>query len=157
MILATPDGQKFSLHVERYEFPDEELIPTDDNPATDFDTGRFLMVTVSINTPEGEWNATRPEMTTTELERLADWLETVLKGDPSCDGVYFTERDLEIGFDEGSNSLMVHLFWDFLPQWMAKDSHLTIAFQLERINLPAAISSLRSQLERFPGRPMPEG
>jgi hypothetical protein len=33
MKLGTPDGRFFSLTIERYEFPNEEPGPTDDNPA----------------------------------------------------------------------------------------------------------------------------
>ena len=37
MKLETPDGCYFSLNVDRYEFPNEELGPTEDNPAEDFE------------------------------------------------------------------------------------------------------------------------
>jgi hypothetical protein len=37
MKLETPGGRYFSLTIERYEFPEEELGPNEDNPAEDFD------------------------------------------------------------------------------------------------------------------------
>src|SRR5688572_19046504 len=100
MQLVSLDGRSFSLDVLGYEFPYEELGPNEDNPADDFDRGRFLVVSVSLKTPEGEWQATATEMTTTELERLSVWLESVSNDRPSGAGVYFTERDLEFTFDD---------------------------------------------------------
>ena len=72
LILKASDGRSFSLHVERYEFPKEALGPTDDNPADEFDTGRFLVVRASFCNSDGSWMASGPEMDTVELERLAD-------------------------------------------------------------------------------------
>lgn len=154
MILKTSDGRSFSLHVECYEFPNEALGPTDDNPDDEFDTGRFLVVRASFCNPDGSWMASGPEMNTVELERLADWLDSILKGEPSRNGVYFTERDLEFTVDDGKGMLSVHAFRDFLPPWITdRSSTIKISFPLIEIDLKAAILSLRSQLRAFPGRP----
>jgi hypothetical protein len=154
MLLKTSDGRSFALHVDRYEHPDEELGPTEDNPADEFETERFLIVTVTFCNAEGSWSATAPEMTTTELARLADWLDSVAAGKPSREGVYFTERDLEFGVASAERRLFVHASWDFRPPWSG-DPHATttIAFPLDEIDLAAAIASLRDQLTAFPGRP----
>jgi hypothetical protein len=101
MRLETRDGRLFSLRIESYEFPDEDLGPTDDNPADEFDTGRFLVVAVMFRNPLGEWSASGPIMTTNELGRLADWIDSIVTGHPCTAGVYFTERDLE--FSIGCN------------------------------------------------------
>ena len=55
MKFETLDGRFFSLLVEEYEFPDEELSPTEDNPAEDFETDRFLIVSHSFRNSDGEW------------------------------------------------------------------------------------------------------
>lgn len=154
MQLNTSDGQSFSLSVERYEFPDEELGPTEDNPADELDQGRFLIVRIAVTTSDGEWSAAGPEMTTTELERLANWLEELSSGKSSKRGVYFTERNLEFTVDESVRVLTVHLFGDFLAPW-AKEKQHDIAFPIDQLELAGAVSSLRSQLEQFPGRPKP--
>lgn len=154
MLLELPEGQSFSLNVLRYEFPDEELGPNEDNPADYFDRARFLVVTVSLKMPEGNWQATAPEMTTTELERLANWLESVSNGHPTGVGVYFTERNLEFTVDEVVSSLHVHLINAFLPPWTNQDV-CTVSFPISRLNLAQAVHSLRSQLVRFPHRPLP--
>lgn len=154
MQLKTVDGPTFSLSVERYEFPDEELGPTEDNPADEFDQERFLVIRIAVTTSDGEWSMARPEMTTNELERLANWLEQVSSGSPSKRGVYFTERDLEFTVDESVRILTAHLFGDFLPPW-AKEKQHDLAFPIDEIDLAGAIASLRSQLEQFPGLPTP--
>ena len=155
MLLESSSGQSFSLIVDRYEFPDEELGPTEDNPADEFDPGRFLVITVSVKTPAGSWQATAPEMTTTELERLAAWLSSVSDGLPSGRGAYFTERDLEFSVDEAITSISIHLVRDFLPPWEQRSS-CTITFPLDCIDLSQAVSEIRSQIRQFPHRPRPD-
>jgi len=154
MQLQSSDGQSFSLNVVRYEFPDEELGPNENNPADDFDRGRFLVVTISLKTPDGEWEATAPEMTTTELEQFANWLESVSSGQFAGIGAYFTERDLEFTQDEKTRSLNVHLSRDFLPPWSNLDVW-TINIPIEQSSLSQAVSAIRLQLALFPHRPLP--
>ena len=80
MKIETRDGRLFSLIVKQYEFPDEELGPTEDNPADEFETGRFLIVSHIIRNADGEWNTRGPTMTTVELERLVNWLDQIRDG-----------------------------------------------------------------------------
>jgi hypothetical protein len=156
MNITAKDGTSFSLHVERYEFPDEDLIPNEDNPADDFDTGRMLVVRFSANHTERSWNASGPEMDTTELARLADWLDSVVAGNANAIGVYFTERDLEFTVSEDLKFLRIHFFWDFLPPWIVDATgQFTLDFQINEIDLSAASRSLREQLVAFPGAPEP--
>ena len=153
MKLATSDGRSFSLYVERYEFPDEELGPTEDNPADEFETGRFLIISVSFSNADGSWDATGPNLTTTEMECLADWFDSIANGNPSGTGICFIERDLELTINENVTVLSVHLFRDFLPAWNKTDQSVSIDFPLDQIDLVSATKSLRSQLIAFPGRP----
>lgn len=153
MTFETQDGRFFSLEVERYEFPDEELGPTEDNPADEFDTGRFLVVVASFRNSTGAWEATAPLLTTTELERFAAWLESIAAGNPRSAGAYFTERDLEFSFDETTRQLLVHASGDLLPNWSERAACLTIGFPVDEIDLRSEVNSLRTQLQAFPGRP----
>jgi len=153
MKLETPDGQSFSLTVERYEFPDEELGPTAENPADDFETGRFLVVSVGFRSSLGEWEACGPEMTTTELLRLADWLDSIRIGRAVHTGVYFTERNLEFTCNATSERLLIHAHGSFLPPWSASGESITLDFAVRDIELELAVESLRKQLARFPGKP----
>lgn len=135
-----------------YEFPDEELGPTEDNPADEFQMGRFLIIEATFSDSGRVWHATGPIMDTNELGRLIDWLDAIINKRCSMSGVYFTERDLEFSCDEAQSRLMVHIFEDFLPTWCEKDS-LTLEFPLADVNLPIVTSDLKDQLKRFPGRP----
>ncbi len=93
-------------------------------------------------------------MDTVELERLADWLDSILKGEPAVIGVGFTERDLEFTIDGAQRTLSVHAHRDFLPPWIEDRSlTTTIGFPLHQVDLEGAILSLRSQLRAFPDRP----
>jgi hypothetical protein len=154
MRIETGDGRLFTLTVERYEFPDEELGPTEDNPAEDFDTGRFLIVAYSFQNGDGKWDARGPTMTTVELNRFVEWLDSIRNGTRSTEGFYFTERDLEFTFDDSNQSLCVHVFRDFLPTW-SKSKSVTIEFPLREIDMDSVLGSLRTQLAVFPGRPPP--
>jgi hypothetical protein len=153
MKLEVHGGPLFSLVVNRYEFPDEDLRPTEDNPVDEFETGRFLVVTASFRNADGQWNASGPIMTTDELERLAEWLDSVVKGHPLSAGIYFTERDLEFSIDLEERNLLVHVSRDFRPNWSMSSETVTITFPVDHIDLRCAVESLRSQLNRFPGRP----
>jgi hypothetical protein len=153
MRFETPDGNCFTLTVERYEFPDEDLGPTDDNPADDFETGRFLIVSHSFRNADGQWNARGPTMTTTEMQRLMKWLDSVRCGIPTADGVYFTERDLELTIDKHCENLRVHVSYDFLPPWAQSSESVTIEFPLKVIDLKRAIADLEEQIAKYPHRP----
>jgi len=153
MKLESPDGRFFSLSVEGYEFSDEELGPIKDNPADEFESGRFLIVSHTFRNQNGEWRVSGPTMTTDELGELAEWLES-LHGDGKQNvGCYFTEREIEFTFNPRSNKLTVHVFHDFLPDWIGTDQTARIEFSLDEVDLVAAIKSIRQQLLAFPGRP----
>ena len=153
MKLETPDGRFFSLRVDAYEFPHEELGPTEGNPADEFETGRFVVVSHTFRNTDGEWRASGPIMTTTELQGLIDWLKSiqdriVLKG-----GVSFTERVLEFTVDDSQSALRVHVFHGFLPSWVDPAESVTIEFPIASVRFDCVLDSLQRQLARFPGRP----
>jgi len=51
--LETSEVRLFLLAIEAYEFPDEELDPTADNPAEDLEADRFLIVPHSFRNAVG--------------------------------------------------------------------------------------------------------
>lgn len=152
MHIQSLDGNAFSMRVAGYEFPDEELGPTEDNPADEFCTGRFLIVEVTLCESGRAWCASGPIMNTVELERLIDWLNSIARNSCSKSGVNFVERELEFSIDENHSRLKSHVFRDFLPDWCDGDS-LTLEFPISEIDLSTVISELRDQLTQFPGRP----
>ncbi|MAG92962.1 MAG: hypothetical protein CMJ48_04345 [Planctomycetaceae bacterium] len=153
MKLQIPDGRSFSLRVDRYEFPDEELGPTEDNPADEFETGRFLIISVHFANDAGSWSATGPNLTTTEMEQLANWFESIPTHNSTDTGIYFIERDMELTVDTDATTLSVHLFRDFLPPWARSGETVTIDFPVKQMDLISAAAALREQLKQFPGRP----
>jgi hypothetical protein len=153
MKFETADGRYFSLKVEQYESPDEALHPTEDNPAEDFDTGRFLIVSHTFKNADGEWNARGPTMTTCELLRFRDWLASIHRRNPTTYGVYFTERDLEFSVDQVLQNLRVHVSYDFLPSWAKSAKSVSIDFPIKDLDLERVIADLDDQLVRFPGLP----
>jgi hypothetical protein len=153
--LSTPT-QSFSMRVVAYEFPDEELGPTEDNPAEYFETGRFLVIDVEFSRDGMTGRDSLPEMTTTELERMVDWLQTIADGNCNRTGVYFTERDLAFSVSKDLSVLRVHIFWYLLPDW-ATGTDLTLEFPADRAALEENIRSLHDDLTRFPGRPRLDG
>jgi hypothetical protein len=153
MRLETPDGNCFTLVVEGYEFPDEDPGPTDDNPADDFEAGRFLIVSHCFRSVDGQWNARGPTMTTTGMQRLITWLNSIRYGNPTADGVYFTERELEFTIDERRETLRVHVSGGFVPAWAESSESVTIEFPLRVIDLGRAIADLEKQIAQYPGRP----
>ena len=147
------DDRSFTLAIDRYEFPDEELGPTEDNPAEDFDRGRFLIITVRLSDQSRSWKVTGPYVDTEELVRLADWLDSIARGNPTEDGIYFIERDWEWTVDAGVSTLTLHLSSAFLPPTSLRGKTYAMPFSVDSIDLPSAVSSLRRQLLAFPSRP----
>lgn len=140
------------MTVRGYEFPNEEIGPTEDNPADCFDTGRYLIVAIQFSNSQHTWSASGPIMCTDELDRLINWLASIADDPCSANGVYFTERDLEFSFDRTHSHLLVHIFRDFLPSWCDANS-LTLAFPKSEIDFPSVVRELRAQRGQFPGRP----
>ena len=154
MEIQSANGECFSFVVDRYEFPHEPLGPTEDNPAgEDFDTGRFLVISCEFENHDGKWSGSFPEMDTTGLARLIQWLDSINRDDIMLNGVHFVEYNLEFSVDETRTVLHVHAFNHFLPPWIAEGESITLRFPIADINLTNALAALRAMAEQFPGRP----
>jgi len=90
MRIATLEDTVFALRIENYEFPNEDLAPNEDNPADEFDPSRFLILSIQATNRDGSWSATGPVATTSDIRRLADWLDSIADKRHSEAGVYFT-------------------------------------------------------------------
>lgn len=155
MKLTNSSGESIELHVVGYEHPDDELGPTEDNPADDFDPGRFLIVTVAAKARGRSWDGTGAYLDTVELNRFANWLESIRRGQPSHYGIYFTEREMAWSVNYPLTELTVFLWHDLQPPWWDDLNSLPIDFSLTEIDLRDAIRSLRQQALKFPGLPWP--
>jgi hypothetical protein len=153
LLRRTTDQTSLTLSVEGYEHPDEPLGPTDDNPADEFETSRFLVVAVRFSTPQASWSVAGPYLTTGELAGLADWFDSIARGAPSAQGICFIERDMEFTIDEAASRLTVHLLYRFLPPGDGSQDIVQLEFPLQEVDLGAAAKDLRETLRKFPGRP----
>ena len=148
------NGDYFSFAINRYEFPNEELGPTDDNPAgEDFDTGRFLVISCEFRNGDGDWTASFPEMDTNGLARFIDWMDSINNNAVIEDGVHFIEYDLEFTTNDSRAILHVHAFNHFLPPWISPPASVKLDFAVTDIDFADALGSLRRMAEQFPGRP----
>lgn len=159
MVLQLPDGLSFSLkfHLFRYQFAEHELPIWDrGRPEAHAARGRPLSTTTSFRTPEDEWQRFDPEISTTELGRLASWLETVAQRRLSETSFDFEQPGLEFSVSETLDALNIHLSRKLLPEWADQECR-TISFPLAQVDLHQGVVALRSQLARFVSRPMPMG
>jgi len=145
------------VKVAHYEFPDEELGPTEDNPASDFETGRFLVVDCSFREGGRAWSASAAIMTTDELQRFSKWLESLKERAQAALGFFFTERELEFSIDDSRTNLHVYVSGSFLPSGHKSGETLRIDFPLADVDLDAAIKAINQELQAFPGRPPIKG
>jgi len=102
----------FHLGVAGYQFPE----------ATDPADANWLMVTVSVHHPDGDWTFTDPCLTTTELAELAAWFHLVAQGERSLPILQFMEPCLSFGIRGGeSPELEVQLSLESSPNWATPD------------------------------------
>lgn len=159
MLLQLPDGTSFSMkaHLYRFQFAEWDLPIADrGRPGAHAERGRPLVTSISLRTSQREWDNGGPEISTMELKRLASWLETVSRRQPSDVSFDFEQQGLEFSVSETLDLLNVHLSGRSSPDW-ADDEHLTISFPLAQIDLGPAVEELRAQLSRFVSRPTPKG
>jgi len=158
MVLQLPDGS-FSLkfHLFGYQFSDSELpICERGSPEAHAARGRPLSTSASFITPQGEWESSGPQISTSELGRFASWLEAIAQGRPSETGFDFEQPDLEFSVSETLDAFNVHLSGSLSPDW-ADGQCLRISFPLAELDLRQAVAALRAQLARFVNRPLPKG
>jgi hypothetical protein len=159
MLLQRSDGLQFSMkaHLMGFQFKESQLPICDrGRPDAYVERGRPLVTAISLRAAQGEWQSSWPTISTTELDGLATWLESVARGQPSVLDFDFEQRGLEFSASEALDVLNVHLSGVASPDW-ADDEYLTISFPLAELGLNQAVAALRSQLSRLLSRPMPKG
>ncbi len=113
MRLEGPDGSLVQLSVIGYEFPALETEEYDSN---------WLLVRIRVVHPRGQWNAVSPCLLTYELKDLADWFDSIARGQAVKTEADFLEPNLS--FRLGSGGLagpMLRLPFDLesRPPWAA--------------------------------------
>ena len=145
MKLRSSNGQAFDLSLVGYQFP---------TGPTEWHDRNWLNVRIDVVHPRGRWHSSEPSLLTSEVLELADWLELIAAGALSVDDRPFIEPNLR--FEVGNRALRIYFELESRPNWARADgaglNDLWIELPLNELDLRAAASDLRQQLERFPLR-----
>lgn len=149
------DGDFFGFTIMGYQYPDEPLEPSDDNPADEFDTGRFLVVKFCFVRNAINWTRSGPILTTDDLIKLRDWMAELPSATTRTLGCYFTERELELSYDATRKSLSVHASYEFNSPFEQIGQPTRIVFSLDAQTVTYLVRQLDDCIHRFPGKPPP--
>ena len=152
MKFVSSDNYFFELLIQGYQFPKN---------SNDYWDSNWLFIQINVSANSGSWSYVDACLVTFEIERLADWLDSLSAGDFRKPSLFFTENVLEFHIVEDSDNVrcLRVLCRDFVPEncpkvtarLIARDE-LCIDFELSEIDLGAAANDLRRQLEVFPQR-----
>ena len=137
------------LELIGYQFPALETEPYDSN---------WLNIRIQATHPGGKWTATDPSLQTSEVARLADWLDGIAKGEISAPSdLSFTEPNLRFELiAQPTPTVRVYFELESRPTWASADiagmDDLWIDFPVDSRQLSDAAANLRDQLRRFPRR-----
>jgi hypothetical protein len=145
-----PNGDYLELRVRGYQFP---------QIADDFYDANWLQVEADAAIGGRTWNTCDPSFCTFELSSLAEWLQSLARGD-ATDTFEVTEpnyRFSSLGLNsDGKWSIRVLLELEVRPAWSARDSayhnDCWIDLALSREELLQWASDLEAQLRSFPIR-----
>ncbi len=150
MILENTPGHRFELTVAGYQFP---------SVTHGWDDANWLVVEVAAKGSDGTWRFRDPALQTTELARLADWLDAVGSGRrPVPQRMDFLEPTLAFELQEPESRRFRIIFeLDARPP-RAEDrdperwAEVWLEFEPSSAQLGAAAAELRATLSRFPER-----
>lgn len=150
MFLRNDFDHALELAIAGYQFPS----------ATDsWDDANWLVVEVAGNGPHGTWRFSDPALQTTEVARLAHWLEAVAVGRrPVHQRMDFLEPVLAFELQEpASRRFRVVFELEGRPSWAShreaeRWGEVWLEFEPDPGQLQAAASDLRAALRRFPER-----
>lgn len=153
--LFGPNGEYLRFQILGYEHPDEDLGPSEDNPIEEFDAERFLIAECNFVLDGVAWTAKGAILTTSELEKLQEFVEQIGSSSVENLGCYFTERDIEFSYDRGACTIMVYASYRFRPPNNDSCGPIGISFPVTPEILRAVSVNLAKCVRRFPGRPIP--
>ncbi|HUH83130.1 MAG TPA: hypothetical protein VLX85_00885 [Stellaceae bacterium] len=120
-------------------------------------SSNWLVATLRIHHPRGDWTYTGPSLATFELEQLAGWFEGVAQGHPDPKAGYFTESHLTFLYaPPPASAIEVRFAFEAAPPWLV-DRNLrldgaVLSFPLALNDPGACAQYLREELARFPQR-----
>ncbi|MFO0884320.1 MAG: hypothetical protein U0894_09040 [Pirellulales bacterium] len=145
----------FGLTIIGYQYPNEPLEPSDDNPVDEFDTGRFLVIECHFVRNEVDWKRSGPFLSTDDLAKLRDWMVELPLVTIGTVGCYFTERDLELSYDASRKALSIHASYELNSPVERSGQTTTLVFRLDDSMIASLVGQLENCIRRFPGRPNP--
>ncbi|MBE0698114.1 MAG: hypothetical protein IH586_14430 [Anaerolineaceae bacterium] len=145
-------GSYFHLELLGYKYADAEGEPYDAN---------WLLVRVDAVGPQGAWSVTDPCLLTYEATSLVEWLAAVGSDAMAAPAISFLEPGLlfrQVEREGGEKFLrihfgsLVHPGWASIPLAPGVNPDLWLDFPLAEIDLSAAATALKKQVERYPRR-----
>jgi hypothetical protein len=149
MRLVGPDRQSLELRICGYQFPACETDDYDSN---------WLIVEGTVAHPRGEWAFRDPCLLTYEASRLADWLESLSRSDPSSKEESFIEPNLSFRKVESPTGCRLRVYFELesRPSWAASNSageeDLWVEFPINELDMRRAAIALQEQLQIYPQR-----
>jgi hypothetical protein len=151
VLLAGREGNELELGIVGYQFPHEEHDPWDSN---------WLLVSLRVVSPQGNWEVVDPCLTTWEAKHLVAWLVNAAARDPAAAPAAFTEPNLTVTAQAtpdtpGRVRVRACFQLELRPPWAkaaAGSGDLCVDLDVERGELARAAASLLGDLVRFPQR-----
>jgi hypothetical protein len=148
MLLKGTEGTEFELKVIGYQFPDLE------NEEYDSD---WLSIHLRVVHQRGTWTSIDPSLLTWEVSSLAEWLQSISRGESVDEEESFLEPNLSFQLTgNGARKLRVYFELESRPEWAPYDGSsredLWLEFELDPVQLRNAVASLREALQRYPVR-----
>ncbi len=154
MYFANAFGSHLQLTIVSYQYP--QMQPAEKK---DWDAN-WLKVRLDAALEGRAWTATKPCMTTWEVEGLAVWLDQLRLGQPLTHSTFEATEPmlhfLPVEMGSPAQLLRVYIEGTLRPPWRAARyanlRDLWIDFTLAEIDLQLASQRLRAQLTQFPVR-----
>ena len=148
MLLKGNEGTEFELKVIGYQFPHLEKEEYDSD---------WLSIQLRVVHPRGIWTSIDPSLLTWEVSSLAEWLESISRGESVDEEESFLEPNLSFQLTgNGTKKLRVYFELESRPKWASYDGSsmedLWLEFELDPVQLNDAAASLREALQRYPVR-----
>ncbi|MDT4965996.1 MAG: hypothetical protein QOJ64_733 [Acidobacteriota bacterium] len=148
MLLNGNEGTEFELKVIGYQFPDLEKEEYDSD---------WLSIQLRVVHPRGSWSSIDPPLLTWEVSSLAEWLESISRGERVDEEESFLEPNFSFQLTgNGTKKLRVYFELESRPEWAPYDGSsmedLWLEFELDPVQLRDAAASLREALQRYPVR-----
>jgi len=150
MRISGSDGTIFEMSVVGYQYQGIQNEEYDSN---------WWRIWIHVVHPRGEWNSLDASLLTWGVKSLADWFDSIAKGDQVDVEHSFAEPNLSfrlLNREEHRKSLAIYFELESRPRWASSEhvpaEDLFIEFPLHELDLSQASAQLRRELARYPRR-----